>query len=1016
MRRWVWRVLLAALLLAALTGTVSAETVADGYFEYTSLGNDCWEVTKYNSSASSATIPDKFRGRPVTSIGDNAFAGKSSLKTVTIPETITNIGANAFFGTGLTKVAIPSRVEKIGESAFENCTSLSALEFRDNVAVNNGVATVGATTEIGNRAFYLCKGLRSIQFSGSVKSIGDNAFSGCAGLGSIVLLPGTTHIGEKAFSQCDSVTMVVIAGTVTDTIPTNAFSYVRLNVIHYGGDSYPGDLPDGWTQEDNIHKVEALRSVTAPTCTKDGSVDEPISCEKNCNLRHEAVRPVPKGHDYTDASKWQVTYDPDPPLACQDQSVVYVRACAVCGLEKTERETIRATADHTVKVLTEAEQEDAKYIKSEEPATCGEDGSKVVVAEVCSVCGKELKTEEKTIPATGAHVYDKGQVTDDFLIEARCDQEGLKVVLKTCDVCGQTEERPSCDVCKDAEEIDKDHWIDDHGAEVVTVAHQFPAEPSFTVDTPATCVDEGEESEKKLCEVCGAPDPDFTGGQTRPIPALGHDLEQGTETVTKQPTCTEAGEKEISERKCLREGCGYVEPKTTGTVPPQDHNWSAASEVVIKEATCTEEGLKQLGFQKCSRCGQTKTGEVVNTPKLPHEWGDPVVDEENATEPTCGEPGEIPATVACKVCGEVREEVIPLPATGEHAYGEWTTEKEPTATEDGSRSRTCGTCGHVETQVLPATGTPEDPDGPDDPDNPTDPGNPDKPTDPDNPTTPETKYSIDLIQANHGSVSTSRSTAAEGTSVTLTVWADSGYELDTIRVTTPAGYSVSLYGDGRDRYTFTMPNSRVEVRVNFTRRSYSSSSGSSGSSGSSSGSSAPVTSVIQSVPRISASGQLFSDIPLSHWAAGEINWANQMGYMNGSGRRFNPDGSITFQQLWMVMARLTGSRPANMEDARRWAVNGGFAEGANPDMAVNRHQLVTALYRCARLMGSTNSNTTSLAAYTDSRNIPISARGAMSWAVANGIVSGTANGKLNPTGTLTRAQFAVILYRFAQRI
>ena len=137
--------------------------------------------------------------------------------------------------------------------------------------------------------------------------------------------------------------------------------------------------------------------------------------------------------------------------------------------------------------------------------------------------------------------------------------------------------------------------------------------------------------------------------------------------------------------------------------------------------------------------------------------------------------------------------------------------------------------------------------------------------------------------------------------------------------------------------------------------------------------------------------------------------------MNGSYGRFNPDGTISFQQLWMVLARLTGSRPTNMEDARHWAVIKGFAEGFNPNYPVTRHQLVTALYRCAHLMGNANNATTSLAGYTDSRTVPASARSAMAWAVANGIVGGTSDGRLNPNSTITRAQFAVLLYRFSQR-
>ena len=226
---------------------------------------------------------------------------------------------------------------------------------------------------------------------------------------------------------------------------------------------------------------------------------------------------------------------------------------------------------------------------------------------------------------------------------------------------------------------------------------------------------------------------------------------------------------------------------------------------------------------------------------------------------------------------------------------------------------------------------------------------------------------------------------------------------------------------GGGQYRFTMPEANVEIRATFQRKN----SGPSWAAAPEDGSTGnprrtkdvmPTQNPTLDAPQTDASQQLFRDVPMSHWAAGEINWANQMGYMNGTGGRFNPDGVISHQQMWIVLARLTGSNPANMAEARHWAVQGGFADGSAPTGAVKRHQLVTALYRCARLSGSLNQNTTSLAGYTDSRTVPAVARDAFSWALANGIVGGGADKTLNPNGTLTRAQFAVILYRYSQRI
>ena len=83
---------------------------------------------------------------------------------------------------------------------------------------------------------------------------------------------------------------------------------------------------------------------------------------------------------------------------------------------------------------------------------------------------------------------------------------------------------------------------------------------------------------------------------------------------------------------------------------------------------------------------------------------------------------------------------------------------------------------------------------------------------------------------------------------------------------------------------------------------------------------------------------------------------------------------------------------------------------------MKRHQLVTALYRCARLTGRTARVTVSLSGYADSRTVPTVAREAFTWALTRGIVSGDAEGRLKPAETITRDQFAVILYRYSHRM
>ena len=158
---------------------------------------------------------------------------------------------------------------------------------------------------------------------------------------------------------------------------------------------------------------------------------------------------------------------------------------------------------------------------------------------------------------------------------------------------------------------------------------------------------------------------------------------------------------------------------------------------------------------------------------------------------------------------------------------------------------------------------------------------------------------------------------------------------------------------------------------------------------------------------------VFVDVTKEHWAAKEIRWARDGGLMSGyENGYFRPTASTTRQQLWMVLARLSGTRPADMAMARQWAINTGVSDGSNPSGVLSRQQLVTMLYRFAKSQGVNVSASAKLGGYADSAAVAPYAKEALSWAAAKGIVSGS-NGKLNPEGTATRAHFAVFLYRYS---
>jgi len=179
----------------------------------------------------------------VTSIGDCAFSGCSSLESMVIPDCVISIGYGAFACCdSLTSVEIPDSVTSIGEEAFSYCESLQ-YNVKDNLnylgnETNPYLYLSGVTSQdititsanidssckfIGSDAFYDCSSLTSVEIPDSVTSIGSYAFSNCDSLTSIEIPEGVTSIGSYAFRGCSSLTSIEIPEGVT-SIGDCAFS------------------------------------------------------------------------------------------------------------------------------------------------------------------------------------------------------------------------------------------------------------------------------------------------------------------------------------------------------------------------------------------------------------------------------------------------------------------------------------------------------------------------------------------------------------------------------------------------------------------------------------------------------------------------------------------------------------------------------------------------------------------------------------------------------------------------
>ena len=188
------------------TATIPETITYDGTtYSVTSIGNTAFSGC---TSLTSVTIPNS-----VTSIEERAFSGCTSLTSVTIPNSVTSIGDYAFYDcSALTSITIPNSVTSIGNTAFSGCTSLTSVTIPNSV------------TSIGEDAFFWCLSLTSVTIPNSVTSIGEDAFSGCTSLTSVTIPNSVTSIGNHAFYHCSSLKSITIPNSVT-SIGKSAFCF-----------------------------------------------------------------------------------------------------------------------------------------------------------------------------------------------------------------------------------------------------------------------------------------------------------------------------------------------------------------------------------------------------------------------------------------------------------------------------------------------------------------------------------------------------------------------------------------------------------------------------------------------------------------------------------------------------------------------------------------------------------------------------------------------------------------------
>ena len=244
----------------------------------------------------------------------------------------------------------------------------------------------------------------------------------------------------------------------------------------------------------------------------------------------------------------------------------------------------------------------------------------------------------------------------------------------------------------------------------------------------------------------------------------------------------------------------------------------------------------------------------------------------------------------------------------------------------------------------------------------------------------------------NGTVQVSPSRASKGSTVTITVTPDQGYELSSLTVEDRQGKALDLTDKGDGTYTFTMPASSVSIQAAFRE-------------------------IVDEVT------PPFTDIREEDYYYDAVLWAVESGVTNGTGAdTFSPDVTVSRAQmitfLWRAHGapKATGSNPFTdvsaddyYYDAVLWAVENGVTTGTGedtfaPHAPVSRAQAVTFQWRAAGSPAASGSGFDDVAGdawYTD----------AVTWAVSEEITNGTGGNHFSPDAVVSRAQAVTFLYR-----
>ena len=685
------------------------------------------------------------RGAPnLNELGERSFSGCSNIEELDLSNSkLTSIPEGAFaYCKNLKTIKLPSTITSIGDEAFYNCQSLTNIEGLDKCNLKS----------IGSAAFSNCKALENLDFSQSTfTNVPSKAFNGCSALAKITLPNTLTTIGGYAFYACYGIPQLDLSNTALTTLENYALYQMRETTKFSLPDSIssigthafsvstsngavptilPASLRDKvnykdaatspWLNRKVMFTDENVKTIhfygngatigdTEPMFVSEGSKVTLPSCG------FSKTNYIFKGWN-TKADGTGESYKPNATLTTIPSklyaqwaktsykvNLVYTGGTIkINGVNHTNSYTMtctfkNASTTYSLPTTSQVMRTGYKFVAWYDNEECT--GKILTKITIDNVSDMTLYAKWRVDPNHN-HQWDKGRVTK----EPSCKEEGE--ILYTCSVCKGTKvealaktdnhqwgewttiTKPTCSTkgkeirtCKVCSKTEE--------RAIPTIPHTIVKE----ADKAATCTENGYEG-REYCSVCNT-----TIKERTIIPATGHDIKL---VGAKDSTCTSKGYSGDEVCKTCRKTI-----KTGHELPLAQHTPKKEEGVA---ATCTNDGHE--GNTVCEVCGKTlKEGKVI--PKLGHDWSNEngkctrcgeshehsFGEGTTIKELTCTQDGEI--DYKCSKCGYIKKEITK--ATG-HEWGEWKTTLAQTCTTDGKEERTCSKCSEKEERTLKATG------------------------------------------------------------------------------------------------------------------------------------------------------------------------------------------------------------------------------------------------------------------------------------------------------------------------